>query len=295
MYGLNIDPLNPQGNPAGSELRDLGVGLVRWTFKDELAGGQPDPERVNFYTQKLREYKDFGISSLIIVSYETYPGKPGYEAPDQEWHAYLNSYLNRVSQLAGLLKDYHPAFQIWNEPDLAEVSPAYDPRLKEARYGEMLAQAHPRIKAVDPTLPVVGAGLASGDPAWWGRVVESQPGTPLLDVNCFHPYGQRPTPDWPDPNWGFGYVGDLINGYRAHFKGPWWISEIGVSTLTGEAAAEYLERFYLTIETKYSASVEWTVWFCYSDGMVNPYGLIDGAGFRKPIYGVYRDMASRNI
>jgi hypothetical protein len=34
MYALNIDPLNPGGNPAPAELRELGVQAVRYTFKD---------------------------------------------------------------------------------------------------------------------------------------------------------------------------------------------------------------------------------------------------------------------
>jgi hypothetical protein len=80
MYGLNIDPLNPQGNPQAAELRDLGVQMVRYTFKDQSTGSQPDPERVRFYTGRLQEYSSNGISSLIILSYETYPNKPTFTA-----------------------------------------------------------------------------------------------------------------------------------------------------------------------------------------------------------------------
>ena len=38
MFGLNIDPKNPRGNPAPAELRDLGVQMVRYTFYDSSGG-----------------------------------------------------------------------------------------------------------------------------------------------------------------------------------------------------------------------------------------------------------------
>ena len=44
MFGLNIDPRNPQGNPDPAELRALGVETVRFTFKDSTLGSQPDPD-----------------------------------------------------------------------------------------------------------------------------------------------------------------------------------------------------------------------------------------------------------
>ena len=34
MYGLNIDPNNVRGNPDATELRELGVQTVRYTFYD---------------------------------------------------------------------------------------------------------------------------------------------------------------------------------------------------------------------------------------------------------------------
>ncbi|MCB0192234.1 MAG: hypothetical protein KDJ65_09860 [Anaerolineae bacterium] len=34
MFGLNIDPRNPQGAPVPNRLHALGVEFVRFTFKD---------------------------------------------------------------------------------------------------------------------------------------------------------------------------------------------------------------------------------------------------------------------
>src|SRR5687768_14552606 len=118
MYGLNIDPLNPQGNPQAAELRDLGVQMVRHTYNDQSTGSLPDPERVRFYTARLQEYSSNGISSLIIFNHKTYPNKPTFMASDAEWDAYINLYSQRVRQLAQALAPWRPAFQIWNEPDM---------------------------------------------------------------------------------------------------------------------------------------------------------------------------------
>jgi len=57
-------------------------------------------------------------------------------------------------------------------------------------------------------------------------------------------------------------------------------------------AAEFLRRYYRTIMTHYGDKVEQLLWFCYSDGMVAPFGLVDGAGNRKPMYNAYREVAA---
>jgi hypothetical protein len=48
------------------------------------------------------------------------------------------------------------------------------------------------------------------------------------DIVAFHPYGQRPEPDWPHPDSFFGYVGNLLNGYFEAGQGrKLWITEMG--------------------------------------------------------------------
>lgn len=291
MYSLNIDPANPQGNPSASELRDLGVKMARFTFKDYTSGSYPSPNQMNFYTQKVREYSEAGISSLIILTYETYPNKPSPSDSDAAWDSYIRHLAQRAGQLAQIFSPWQPAFQIWNEPDLPP-QPWYAPTLREDVYGRMLVRVYNAIKLVDATLPVIGAGLASGQPNWWARVLESQRGQVQLDANAIHPYGQRPEPNWPSPSWGFGYAGDLVEGYLRASNHLLWITEAGVSQLAGDEQAEYLRRFYNAISHNYSTSVKQVFWFCYSDGMVSPYGLRDNAGRPKPSYDAFRDLAS---
>lgn len=300
MYGLNIDPANPHGNPLANELKDIGVQTVRYTYKDNQPG-ELSQSSLNLYTNKLNELQSVGIKSLIILSYETYPNKPAFTASDSEWLSYIDAYTLRCSQIAKLLISFNPAYQIWNEPDLPPV-PGYDPSLREFVYGSMLWRSKEAIESnVGKDTQIVGAGLASGDAQWWRRVVNSVPGKALLDTNAIHPYGQRPEPNWPSSTWGFGYVGDLIRRYQQEFDGFWWVTESGVKDVSDEVQAEYLKRMYRTIKDNYSTSglhnpnggVKQVSWFCWSDGMVTPYGLVRGDSSRKPAYEAFREMAGK--
>jgi hypothetical protein len=292
MYSLNIDPNNPKGNPDPAELRELGVEMVRYTFYDSSGGDQLDRAKADFYRHKAQAYQEAGIGSLVILTYDTYPNKPTPDAADPDWDNYLNRFVNRAAQIAQLLKPFGPAYQVWNEPD-HPVHPGYSPTLREAVFGRMLRRTRDAIKAVDPQALIVTAGLASGNPGWLTSVIQSQGGTLPADIVAFHPYGQRPEPDFPHPNWAFGYVGNLLNNYyQAGQNKPLWITEMGVKeedlNHNREQVAEFLRRYYRTIIKKYSAKVQQLFWFCYSDGMVPPFGLVEANGNRKPAYQSFR-------
>jgi hypothetical protein len=296
MYALNIDPNNPQGNPSGDQLRALSVEIVRYTYHDSSGGEGLDQQRAGFFSQKAEEYRQAGIRSLIILSYDTLPGKPDWDAPDPAWPDYIERFARRAGQIAALLAPFQPAFQIWNEPD-HPGQPGYNPQLPEAVYGHMLRRTHDAIKAVDPNALIVTAGLSSGNPAWLTRVIESQGGDLHADVVAFHPYGQRPDPDWPHPDWFFGYVGNLLNAYfEAGQRRTLWITEMGSpeQDLGGDRlqVAELLRRYYRAMTTRFSDKVEHLFWFCYSDGMVPTFGLLDQVGNPKPALDAFRNEAA---
>jgi hypothetical protein len=296
MFGLNIDPNNIKGNPNPAELSQLGVEIVRYTYADSSGGDQLDSGKARFYQQKIQAYQQAGIRSLVILDYQTYPNKPGHNAGDGEWDGYIDRFARRCGQIAQLLASWRPAFQIWNEPDHPPKA-GYEPTLREAVFGRMMRRAYQAIKAVDTNLFVVGGGLAAGNPSWLEQVIQSVGGDLSADAIAFHPYGQRPHREWPKPNWGFGYVGDLLNNYyRAGGNRPLWITEMGVKeedlSQDQEQAAEFLRRYYRLITNYYSNKVQQVIWFCYSDGMVSSFGLLDGAGRRKPAYNAYREVAA---
>ena len=296
MFGLNIDPRNLKGNPEPSELRDLGVQMVRYTFYDSSGGDQVDPARVQFYRNRAGGYHQVGIKSLVILTYDTYPNRPAPESGNPEWDQYIDRFARRATQIAQVLSEWSPAFQVWNEPD-HPVHPGYAPTLREEVFGRMLRRTYDAIKSVNPAFTVVTGGLASGNPSWLTRVIQSQGGRLPADAVAFHPYGQRPDRNWPHPNWAFGYVGDLLNSYyRAGQQKPLWITEMGVKeqdvSNNRSQAAEFLRRYYQAMTTRYSDKVQQLHWFCYSDGMVPTFGLTDANGQRKPAYDAFRQIAA---
>ena len=124
----------------------------------------------------------------------------------------LDTLPHRAGQIVRLLAPWRPAYQVWNEPD-HPVKGNYRPTLREEVFGRMLRRTHDAIKAADPNALVLTAGLATGNPSWLTRVIQSLGGELPADIVAFHPYGQRPDPDWPRPDWGFGYFGDLLANY----------------------------------------------------------------------------------
>jgi hypothetical protein len=295
MYGLNIDPNNPTGDPDPSELKQLGVEIVRYTFYDRSGGDQVDPARIDFYSRKAKAYRDVGIGSLIILTYDTYPGKPPFAG---NWDDYINRFARRAGQIAQQLAPHNPAYQIWNEPDhdRKNIGTPYDPCLREEVFGQMLARSRDAIRAVAPRAKIVVGGLASGNPAWLTAVMKSQGGDLPADVVAFHPYAQRPERDWPRPDWAAGYLGDLVDSYyKASRKKPLWITEMGSkpNEVGGdEGSAEFLRRYYRAVISKFGDKVEELIWFCYSDGMVSPFGLKQANGSPKPAYEAYRQAVA---
>jgi len=296
MYALNVDPKNPRGDPSVDQLRHLNVEMVRYTYHDSSGGDHLDPGMAEFFSRKIREYHQAGISSLIILTYDTCPDWPTLDVPDSECDSYIEHFARRAGQIASLLSSWGPAFQVWNEPD-HPVFPGYAPTLRPEVYGRLLRHTYDAIKAIDPDTLVVAAGLATGDPAWLSRVIESLGGDLPADVVAFHPYGQRPDPDWPRPDWHFGYVGDLLERYYAAGKRrPMWITEMGTPEQDlgndRQQVAEFVRRYYRTIATRYSDRVQQLFWYCYSDGMGPTFGLVDQGGNPKPAFYAFRDVAA---
>ena len=292
ILGLNIDPRNPQGDPTADKLHALGVDAVRFTYKDFSTGSRPKRAVARFYRQKVAALAQAQIGVLVVLTAESFPAQPASEAEPSAWDRFIQRFAGRAAKLAEALAPGRPAFQIWNAPDLTEQPDNSNSTLSPAVYGRLLNETCQAIKTVDPEIKVISAGLVSGQPDWLASVAQSVEGRFPADAIALHPYTRRPTPDWPDPNWGTGYVGDLIKAYRAVTNLPIWITEIGIDSLSDQAQAEYLRRFYGTMTADFSDGVERVYWFCYAEGMAYGYGLIDQTGEAKPAHQAYRELAT---
>ena len=211
---------------------------------------------------------------------------------------YLSKFTRRAAAIASALAPWRPIFQIWNEPD-HPVHPGYAPTLNTDVFAQMLLRTSNAIRAVDPGLKIIGGGLSSGNAIWLETVISHLNHQIPVDAFAVHPYGQRPEPNWPSPDWGFGYLGDLVWNYRQRIGQaiPLWITEAGekyeVNTYPDrqEGQAEYLRRFYKTATSHLGDMVEQVAWFCYADGMVPPFGLVEADGVsKKPAYYAYQKL-----
>ncbi len=69
-----------------------------------------------------------------------------------------------------------------------------------------------------------------------------------------------------------------------------WITEVGTNDMTVQG--EFPAKTFAALAAD-EANVNTTAvfWFCWSDGMVSPYGLVDTSGAPKPSYASYQSYA----
>ena len=281
--GINTDPANLQGNPTAQEIRDLGATWVRFTFKDD--SDDPQPSSLGNYDDLVRDLNAGGIKILMILSYETHPDKPASNADEATWNAYTEKFVTRCRQIADHYGQQVRAYQIWNEPDFLAPSTAYDPCVRAEFFGPLLKSAFTAIKEVSSATVVVG-GLAAGQPSYVQQVRASTAGVLYADVVGVHPYGRRPTPDWPRSDWGFGTIGHLVQQYHAVAGKPIWITEAGTDDVAVQD--EFPGRTFEALDENLAEIAPHVFWFCWSDGMVKPFGLIDAAGSKKASYDSFK-------
>jgi N-acetyl-anhydromuramyl-L-alanine amidase AmpD len=284
--GINIDPANECGRPSVQELQDLGAAWVRFTFKD--SGDGPQPTRFAFYDKVVQDLNQAGIHILMILSYETYLGKPACEANEATWNDYIAKFAERCCQIAQHYGSRVRAYQIWNEPDYEVPHGGYDPCVKAEVFGRLLRAAFKAIKEVSSATVVMG-GLAAGQPAFLERVKTSTDGILYADAVGVHPYCRRPTPDWPRPDWGVGVLGNLIQDYRNVTSKPIWITEVGIEEACVQD--EFPRRTFEALNEDLAEMAPYLFWFCWSDGMVPGFGLVDAVGGKKNSYNSFQQFA----
>ena len=280
LFGMNIDPANTaHGNPSPADLQAAGVRWVRIEWK--VAAGY------GLYDGVIANYRGNGIKVLLLVDYSSCTrAKPSSNADEATWNSYIDAFTSELESIAAHYGDGVDAWEVWNEPDLLHSGQPYDPGVPAAKFGLLLMRAYQVIKR-HSTRPVVVGGLASGDPSYLSSAIASV-GQLYADGVGVHPYGQRAPDDWPDPHWGFGNLSSFYNTY-SQFGKPLWVTEIGTQDLTVQA--QYLTNVYILTRDRFLTQVPHVFWFCWSDGMVGDFGLLDTSGSPKPSYDSYRNTA----
>jgi len=249
--GVNVDPLNPGGNPSPSDLAEMGVGLVRLVYKDNPT--------VNNYINDLISN---GIKPVLVLNWEANP---------QAWYdgnveSYVSNFESYVVNPALNLYGNQVIYQIWNEPDgVAGTIP-----LSPYEYQKILSAAYDIINNV-PGTTTITAGMVSGNLNYVIELVALSGGVLPADGIAIHPY-----------------IIDLVavvNGIKnlaAATGSPVWITEFGWETKDQQAQADWLASVYsLMGDPQLNSVLQATMWYAWSDLMNDGFGLFDASGNPK--------------
>lgn len=271
LWGMNIDPANPGGNPSAAKLKNIGVRWVRVEWKHTHGFA--------YYHSIFKDYRDAGLKIMLLVDYASMPIlKPASNASDAEWNAYRPRFNDQARAIAQHYGNQIDAWQIWNEPDLMVPGEDHDFGVPAHQYALLLRDAVDTIRS-HSSAPTVWGGLTSGNPAYVGAVSTTLGGTLPGDYIAVHPYNKLPQD-----------MSQLFNSYLAYRK-PLLVSEIGMDTTDTLAQANYLEGVYKLVRDSFDKRVVSVFWFCWSDAMVPNLGVLYSNGTPKPSRERYKEMA----
>lgn len=283
MFGLNIDPRNPHGNPTPATLHELGVEMVRFTFKDATPGNRPDHAAVQFYRQQLEELANSNHQALVVLSEETTGDQlPATLTLDESWEAFIQLFVERAAEIAKTLARWQPAFQIWAAPAWPTADDQGTNALPPAVFGQLLHHTYTVLKQVDANLTVVAGGLVATGPTWLAEVNQALAATQFpADGLALH-LQAKPSTFTQIIN----TLNELITDYRQVIDLPVWLAEVRAETTEPEEQADFLRNFYQAVSK--AEKIAQVFWYCYADGMAYPFGLVDITGQPKPAYAAYR-------
>lgn len=311
----SVEHLDPEGSPFGlnsaalfhldlpehategeRRLRQAEASGAPWG-RNDLWWGQievaPDEWDWRECDSAVRRYAAHGINLLAILCYDSaWSGdvSPCTPAMRSEW-------LDYVRHVVGRYHDRVHAWEVWNEPNLAEF---WHPAPDLPAYTELLRQTHAAIKEIDPEATVLGA-VTSGVPLDFIRPILDAGGGEWMDALSVHPYQvQQPT------NWSERIPHGQLRLLRAELDArglgdlPIWITEEGWPTPAGkdyDLQARQVAQFYASMLA--SGLVEKVFWFNLTDWgepdlpSGGHLGLVEIDGTPKPSYAAFNNVIAR--
>lgn len=284
---LALDPgFRDAVTPTTSELCDLKPQWVRvllFAQYQNFETGQNS--ELDWLIQRIN---DAGTNTkiLALLNVETLNEMPPATG-SADWITYTSKAANLAHQIAQFYRGKIHALQLWNEPDVQQILPE--------NYAALLSAAHTQIKAVNPALPVISAGICCGESyEYLQRVVNAAP-TAFEGVG-WHIYAER-ADGFPFSGWGFGEIRNSINNARAIAGKPLWITEFGArlnynwgSLAPESAVAEYMKRAYAIINQVGRHQVEQTFWYTWRDPE-NIWSLVDDANHKRAAWYTFQQLA----
>lgn len=183
LGGVNIDGVAPNAplaiaDQAIAQAHALHAKVVRtevpWSNIEPLAPGQYAPGPLAFMDRLVADAAGVGIQIVMTVDHtpcwaSSAPAsllrvcQPNETSKAETWPPKEPAqYANFVAFLAQRYGSKLAAIEVWNEPDQANEFYFAGPE-KPKRYAAILRAAYPAIKAVDPSLTVLGGSLVGSN------------------------------------------------------------------------------------------------------------------------------------
>ncbi len=279
LVGLAINPGEPElVMPTATDLDALGVRWVRWLLAHRAQNYETGQNTE--LDLLLTRYANLHVQVLVLINTETLDVNPPAHG-SADWDAYNTHVAELAQKIAAFYRGRIVAIEIFNEPDNLEIDPD--------DYGTLLGVVYPRVKAGNPLLPVIAAGIMWGENhEYLRRVVAASHGA--FDAAGWHPYGEA-VEGYPEAIWGIGDLRKSITRARAIAGKPLWLTEMGAelgytwpSGISAEAAVgEYLTRVYALLRELGADTVTHCFWFTYAIPE-SGWGILDNTGARRPAW-----------
>jgi hypothetical protein len=286
-------------------LKQAGILAVRddifWSRVEKEKGVLAMPERYEHYVAALLQRQ---IEPLLILGYgNEFYDKKGYPTSEETLEAYARYCEFVVNYFKGRVHRY----EIWNEWDHGCGMPKEAGKGSPEGYVNLIKRVYPRLKAIDPELTILGAGIADpgGDKGTlWLESACSAGLLDYLDGVSFHPYCFSYPPARRIPEVEFLRRCQSVDQTVQRFSRrpmPLYITEIGWPNQTGKAgssleeSALYLKRGFLLASAMPNVRGIW--WYDLIDDGADPaerehnFGLLKTDLSPKPAYATLKDIA----
>jgi hypothetical protein len=269
--GVNIDAMNPGGNPPPARLAAADwVRLVfyspahHWTLADAFKHFDPI----------INGYHQLGVKVLLIVNHQTFGEGEGYVWPQMtpaRWEEFTARFVPVVAQVAAHYGERVAAYQIWNEGDLPN-NPAgvYIP---PTDFSLLLKRTADVIRQYAPETKIVMQGLASNlnNAIQYTKDISRKLDNRLpVDALAVHPYGFGAPGDTTIFS-RFGNIQLVIDAFEKAFPNlPIWFTEVGATGTDNpdywDDVARYMHNLYHYVRSQ-ANRVQNVIWYAWSDAM----------------------------
>jgi hypothetical protein len=262
-----VEPVNPSAAfqvgvcthfSQGKGLLPANLSLIRQagatTLRDEVGWSRVEGARGVFKIPE--EWDDFvrravaaNVEPLLILDY----GNRFYDGGDKPRSSEaLEAFAVYCEFVVRHFKGVVHQYEIWNEYDIkiggTTPGPAED-------YAAMLKKVYPRIKAIDPSIEVLGGAMTSGgvNKGWLERMLAAD-ALPYLDAVSVHSYSYSQTGRGRSPETWAAWIAGVQETIMKHNNGkpaPLYVTEMGWPTEVDkrgtppQVAADYLARMFL--------------------------------------------------